>query len=118
MNSRPLRRVYRVRPLTATIMCLPALLIAFWYTWNAHERFNTARRIEDADVQLTLETFHIVLHDVLERDLRRVTMDPPPDPSELDVYTFRIDQENLETLRQGRSRSSGRDYAEAKLEFG
>ena len=40
------RRIYRMRPLTALVLCLPATLIALWYSWNAYERFATARRVE------------------------------------------------------------------------
>lgn len=113
-----LRRIYRVRPLSASILCLPSVLIALWYAWNAHERFDTARRIEGDAPPLTLETYQILLHDLLTRDLRRMTMGPPPDPSRLDLFTFHIDREQMDRLERGRERSSGRKYAKARLEYG
>lgn len=115
---RPTRRIYRVRPLTSFVLCLPAVLIALWYTWNAWERFHAARRAEREHFPLTLETFQIQLHDLLDRDLRRITMGPPPSHSSLDVFTFQIDREDLDILEGGRRRASGREYASAKLEYG
>ena len=112
-----LRRIYRVRPLSASILCLPSLLIAVWYAWNAHERFDTARRLEGDDVALTVETYQIHLHDLLKRDLRRMTMGPPPDRSRLDSFTFSVDQEEMDRLERGVERDSGRDYAKAKLVY-
>ncbi len=110
------RRIYRLRPLTAVALCLPSLLVGLWYAWNAHERFNVARRLEGYPTKLTLETYQIHLHDLLTRDLRRMTMAPPPEPSRLDVFTFHIGQEELDTLERGKHKSSGRTYAVAKLE--
>lgn len=117
MSGSILRRIYRVRPLSASIMCLPPLLIGFWYAWNAHERFHAARRIERDPIALSLETYQILLHDLLTRDLHRMTKATPPDPSRLEQLTFRMDQEDMDTLERGVERQSGRKYARAKLEF-
>lgn len=109
------RRIYRMRPLTALVLCLPATLIALWYSWNAYERFATARRVEGERVPLTLELFQLHLHDLLARDARRMTLEPPPAKSSLETFEFQIDQEGLDTLERGRNRVTGRDYASAKL---
>jgi len=109
------RRIYRMRPLTALVLCLPATLIALWYSWNAYERFATARRVEGERVPLTLELFQLHLYDLLARDARRVTLEPPPAKSSLETFEFQIDQEGVDTLERGRSRVTGRDYASAKL---
>ena len=113
-----LRRVYKVRLLSASILCLPPLLIVVWYAWNAHERFDVAQRMEGESAALTLETYQIHLHDLLTRDLRRMTMDAAPDPSKLDVFTFHINQEEMDRLERGVQEESGREYAKAKLEYG
>lgn len=110
------RRIYRMRPLTALVLCLPALLIVLWYSWNAYERFAVARRIEKERVPLTLELFQLHLYDLLSRDARRMRLEPPPVQSSLETFAFRIDREGLDILERGRSRSSGRSYAPAKLE--
>ena len=110
------RRIYRMRPLTALVLCLPALLIVLWYSWNAYERFAVARRIEREEVPLTLELFQLHVYDLLSRDARRMTLEPPPEKSSLETFALQVDREGLDVLESGRSRSSGRDYATAKLE--
>ena len=111
------RRIYRVRALSSAILCLPACLFVFWYSWNAYERFSTERRVEGENVSLRLETFHILLHDLLVRDLRRVSLDPPPNPPQLEVFTFQIDSDNLRLLHEGAKKNSQREYASAQLQY-
>ncbi|HEU5075100.1 MAG TPA: CotH kinase family protein [Polyangiaceae bacterium] len=111
------RRIYRMRPLTALVLCLPALLIMLWYSWNAHERFAVARRIERERVPLTLELFQLHLYDLLSRDARRMKLEAPPAQSSLETFAFQIDREGLDILESGGKRSSGRAYAPAKLEY-
>lgn len=111
------RRIYRMRPLTALVLCLPATLIVLWYSWNAYERFAVARRVEGERVPFTRELFQLHLYDLLSRDARRMTLEPPPAKSSLETFAFRIDREGLDILESGRDRSSGRTYAPAKLEY-
>lgn len=111
------RRIYRMRPLTALVLSLPAALIVLWYSWNAYERFAVARRVEREQVPFTRELFQLYLYDLLSRDARRMTLEPPPAKSSLETFAFRIDREGLDILESGRDRSSGRTYAPAKLEY-
>src|SRR5262245_13335156 len=101
------RRIYRMRPLTALVLCLLAPRVALWYSWKADERFATARRFEGERVPLTLELFQLHLHDLLARDARRMTLEPPPAKSSLETFEFQIDQEGLDTLERGRNRVTG-----------
>lgn len=110
------RRIYRMRPLTALVLCLPATLIMLWYSWNAYERLAVARRIEREQVPFTQELFQLQLHDLLRRDARRIKLAPPPEPSSLDTFAFHIDREALDLLESGSERESERSYAPAKLE--
>lgn len=109
------RRFYRVRRLSALLLCLPGILLCLWYAWKAYARFDRYRRHAGAEVALTLEDFHIQLFDVLRRDLRRMGMPPPPAPPAVERITLRMSSQALDTLRRGADREAKRKYAPARL---
>jgi len=109
------RRFYRVRPLSALLLCLPGILLCLWYAWCAFARFDRYRRHTGAEVALTLEDFHIQLFDVLRRDLRRMGMSPPPEPPAVKRITLHMSSQAIDTLRRGADREAKRKYAPARL---
>lgn len=112
------RRLYRASLLPSLAMCLPGVLLAFWYAWSAYAQLDRYRRAVRHDGTLSLETLQIALHDQLETDLRRMWMDPPPSPSQLDSYVLHITRQNYQTLEDSGARGKERPYVDAKLEHG
>jgi hypothetical protein len=110
------RRVYRARPLVSFIMLLPAALLVSWYAWTAFARVHAYRRMVEETSPLTLETLHIALHDQLEGDIRRMLMDPPPDPSSLYTFRLRVNRDSWDNLVDSANLDQGRPYVDAKVE--
>ena len=98
-------------------MCLPGVLLAFWYAWSAYAQLDRYRRAVRHDGALGLETLQIALHDQLETDIRRMWMDPPPSPSRLDSYVLHITRQNYQMREESGARKE-RPYLDAKLEHG
>ena len=112
------RRFYRIRPLSAVLLCLPGVLLCLWYAWNAYADFDRYSRSAGEDLSLTAEDFHISLFDVLRRDLRRFLMPSPPDRSKLERFQFHMSSAQLDALEEGAKLESKRPYVSAKLERG
>ncbi len=109
------RRFYRIRPLSALLLCLPGALLCLWYAWNAYASFDRYRRSAGEEISLTLEDFHIQLFDVLRRDLRRLLMSSPPDKPKIERFTFHMSSAELDALQAGAKLESKRPYVSAKL---
>lgn len=95
--SLPLR-LYRMRFVSAFIVVLPLLFLCVWYAaaaYTAHLRYNAA---SGQDEPLTLETFHVHLHDRLTRDLRRASMPEPAGRSKMPTYSLVMGNAELSTL--------------------
>ncbi len=112
------RRIYRVRPLAAALLCLPGILLSGWYGWKAYASFDRYRRIVDAKVPLTVEDFQMQLHDVLRRDLRRMTMPSQPEPSRIQHFAFHMKSGDMAKLLAGAQLEQQRPYVPAELERG
>lgn len=97
-------------------MCLPAALLVAWYAWGAYAQVDRYRRAVDDAPPLALETLHIALHDLLESDIRRMLMDPPPDPSTLHTYRLRINRHDWDVLVASADVKDDRPYVAAKVE--
>jgi hypothetical protein len=110
------RRFYRVRPLSALLLCLPGVLLCLWYAWNAYASFDRYRRSTGEEISLTLEDFHIQLFDGLRRDLRRFLMPSPPDRSKIERFTFHMSSAEMDALQAGAKLESKRPYVSAQLE--
>lgn len=109
-------RFYRARPLPSLVICLPGILLVAWYAWSAYAQLDRYRRAVREEAPLALETLHIALHDQLESDIRRMLMDPPPDPSPLHTYRLRVRREDWKTLIDSADHGDPRPYVEAKVE--
>jgi hypothetical protein len=112
----PFRRLYRLRPLTAALLCLPGLLLCAWYGWKAFSSFDTYRRFADPERELTLDAFHLAMHDEVTRDLRRMTMPAAPKRSRLERFAFHVSSDGLDELYGDRSPDQLRPYVAAELE--
>lgn len=97
-------------------MCLPGALLVAWYSWGAFATIDRYRRAVDERSPISLETLHIALHDLLESDIRRMLMAPPPDPSSLKTYRLRVKRQAWDTLVDSAELEDDRPYVEAKLE--
>lgn len=110
------RRFYRIRPLSAVLLCLPGALLCLWYAWNAYANFDRYRRSTGKETSLTVEDFHIQLFDVLRRDLRRLLMPSTPDRSRIERFQFHMSSAQMDALEAGAQLESKRPYVSAKLE--
>ena len=113
------RRFYRMRPLSAVLLCLPGVLICLWYAWTAYASFDRYRRcVGDDEVSFSLEDFQIQLFDLLRRDLRRMLMASPPGGEKIPRFNFHISSANMDALIEGKEKESKRPYVSARLERG
>ena len=112
----PFRRLYRVRPLTAAMLCLPGLLLCAWYSWKAFSSFDSYRRLADPEVELTAADFRLALHDGVSRDLRRMTLAPAPERSKIERFDLRMSSDAWGALYGDAGRS--RRYVPAELDLG
>jgi CotH protein len=110
------RRVYRARPLHSFLMCLPGAMLVVWYAWSSYAQVDRYRRAVHEQAPLTLETLHIALYDQLQSDIRRMLMDPPPDPSSLYTYRLRVNRNDWDALVDSSSVENDRPYVDAELE--
>ncbi len=67
-------RLYHMRLPTGALMSLPLLVVMIWYAWSATAELDRYVRASEDQVDVDLELFHIVFHDELVRDLRRMTL--------------------------------------------
>lgn len=108
--ERGLRAVLRLQLATALALCAPVVAGTAWYGWSAYVRFDRYRRAAGAKIGLDAELYQILLHDELDRHLRRLRMDPPPDPSSLPRLELWIPPEGMAALEAddapGRKRRS------------
>jgi len=98
-------------------MCLPGVLLVFWYAWSAYAQLDRYRRAVRQKGDLALETLHIALHDQLETDIRRMWISPPPSPSELATYVLHLTRQATATLEESATQKGDRPYVDAKLEY-
>lgn len=111
------RRLYRASLLPSLVICLPGILLAFWYSWSAYAQLDRYRRAVRQKAPIDLETLQIALYDQLEGDLRRMWMAPPPSPSRLDAYVVHLTRQGFSTLEDSAD-GDERPYVDAKLEHG
>lgn len=111
----PQRRVYEMRLLTGLFLAAPLALLVIWYAWSAFASFDRYRRAADRKLKLTPEMFQLVLHDELERDLRRFRLPDRPEPSALPTYELSFSRDNLDKLNsgQGPAQEGEASYVEA-----
>jgi hypothetical protein len=78
-------------------MGLTLVLVLVWYAWSAFAQLDRYRQASDDPVVLDLALFHIAFHDELVRDLRRLTLPPPP-ASGLPTFDLALSRDGLDGL--------------------
>jgi hypothetical protein len=111
----PWRRVYRVRPWPATVLALPLVLLAAWYGWRAYASLDAYRSATAPEHALSLEEYHLSLHDVLDHDLRRFGMPGPPRKARIPHLKLHLSNANLAALEKGALKPEKRPYVNARL---
>ncbi|MFC1610865.1 CotH kinase family protein [Myxococcota bacterium] len=116
---RPLREwsyeLYKVSLPIALVLCLPLVVLVGWYAWSAYAQFDRYRRAVNEPVELTRDTFHIFLHDELDRDLRRFLIAERPDNSSLPTFELSLTREALTALANDPIREGKGSYVAAYL---
>lgn len=110
-----LRRVYRMRPLSALLICLPGVLFALWYAWRAHASLSAFRALVPGPAP-GIEDFQLWLHDTLRADVRRLLQPDPPEPPRLPQIHLLFDNAELDRLEASLAVPRGRPYVSALLE--
>ncbi len=111
----PWRRLYRVRPWPASVLALPVLLLASWYGWHAYASLDAYRRAAEPGRALSLEEYHLALHDVLRHDLRRLAQPAAPRRPRVPHLELRLSNADLAALEAGALQSEKRPYVDARL---
>lgn len=94
-------------------MSLPLLVGIGWYTWSTYVRYERYRSFTDAEVRLDPELFQLLLHDELDRHLRRLAMDPPPSPPTIPLFELSIDPDGHRVLAEDARSKKKRRYVSA-----
>ncbi len=110
-----LRRIYRMRALSALLICLPGGLFALWYAWRAHASMSAFRELVPGPAP-GLEDFQLWLHDTLRADVRRLLQPAPPEPPRLPQIHLLFDNAELDRLEASLAIPRGRPYVSALLE--
>lgn len=116
MIRRLLWRLYRVRPVSTLVLCLPGVLLVTWYGWLAFAKIHRYRAAVDHRAPLTAETYQIALHDALTTDWRRMFMPAPPEESSLPGYRLILEPGDWNTLVNSASLRDERPYVQAQVE--
>ena len=113
------KRLWHLRLGHGLVLVAPALIICAWYAmaaFLAHDRY--ARAI-DVDQPLTLEIFHLHLHDHLSRDLRRLAAPRISTESNLPSLSLHLSNADLDALNENVPPKEGKaSYVEGILERG
>ncbi len=104
-----------MRAATALAIALPFAAAASAYAWSAYVRFQRYARAADPSRSIDLETFQILVHDELTRDLRRLRMPEPPEPPTLPVFELSIGAGGTKTLVEDAESKKKRRYVKALL---
>ncbi len=93
-----LRRLYHIKFLSAVIICLPAILLIAWYFFSAYSSYKRYNISINSDKQLSLELFHIHLHDSITEHIRQFSIPSPPEKNKVPVYNLIVDPGKLSNM--------------------
>lgn len=116
MIRRLLWRLYRVRPITTFVLCLPGTLLVAWYGWLAFAKLHRYQTAVEHQEALTAETYQIALHDALHSDWRRMFAPPVPEQSSLHTFRFELERQEWAELMDSASIRQDRPYVRGKVE--
>lgn len=113
------RRLIRIRFGSALLLSAPGLFLCGWYVYSttmAHYRYVAAAGLDEP---LSVEGFHVHLHDLLSRDVRRLGMPPPGSDVELPTLQLMLGNGELDQLAGNLPPGDGRGrYVPGYLESG
>ncbi len=109
-------RLYRVRPISTLVLCLPGMLLVVWYGWLAFAKVHRYRISVGETQPLTAETYQIALHDTLTTDWRRMFMPSAPEKSSLRSFRLILDRAEWSDLMDSASIRDDRPYVRGKVE--
>lgn len=116
MIRRLLWRLYRVRPVSTLVLCLPGALLVTWYGWLAFAKLHRYQAAVGETGPLSAELYQIALHDTLMSDWRRVTMPPAPEESSLHTFRLLLERDEWGELMDSASVRDDRPYVRGKVE--
>jgi hypothetical protein len=116
MIRRLLWRLYRVRPVSTLVLCLPGALLVAWYGWLAFAKLHRYQVAVGEQGPLSPELYQIALHDTLMSDWRRVTMPPAPDESSLHTFRLLLERNEWGELMDSAAVRDDRPYVRGKVE--
>jgi hypothetical protein len=102
------QRLWHLRLPAALFLSAPALFLCFWYAYGAVRDHLTYNRAFGQSEPLTLELFHLHLHDQLNRDWRRAGIPTLPSDSELRAYFLYLGNDELAKLEKKLPPSDGK----------
>jgi hypothetical protein len=111
------RRVLRMRSGTAVVLALPALLLVFWYTWQAVLRHSRAVAGTGVEEPLTAEVFQLHLHDLLRRDARRLVQGGQGPRGKLPTFALYLSNRALDRLDATPPTDGDSQYEDGELTF-
>jgi hypothetical protein len=112
---RLLEQLLRVRLRTAVLVCLPALVFCAWYIWRVESSLSAYRGGPDLEVPHNLEVFQLLLHDVLTRDVRVLTMEREPPARRIRWFDLTLSHRNRSRLLDSAREDGKRPYVPAKM---
>lgn len=104
------QRLWRMRPLSALVVSLPAIVLCAWYAWLgllAHLGHQAELKLQEP---LTVGLFQLHLHDLLVRDWQRLSMPEPKRSSALPTLGLAVDGDKLDELDRRLPPNDGLSY--------
>jgi hypothetical protein len=113
------RRLYRLRFVSALLPAAPALLLVAWYSAAAVAEHRRHDDTVGEDRPLTLELFHLHLHDHLARDVRSLARSSAARTGALPALRLSLGADALDALAAGDRPEEGTGaYVNATLRYG
>lgn len=116
MIRRLLWRLYRVRPISSLVLCLPGALLVAWYGWLAFAKLHRYQLAAADKTPLSAEVYQIALHDTLTSDWRRMFMPSAPEESSLRTFRLILERDDWGELMDSAKVRDDRPYVRGKVE--
>jgi hypothetical protein len=101
--------------MSAIILSLPGIFLCIWYSSSAVLKLLSYQAALEEKSDLSLEMFHIYLHDILRRDTNWIMYSDEPEKSKIDVFNLNIAKGDLITMYAQADRENDRKYVPARL---
>ena len=101
--------------MSAIILSLPGIFLCIWYSSSAVLKLLSYQTALEEKSDLSLEMFHIYLHDILRRDTNWIMYSDEPEKSKIDVFNLNIAKGDLITMYAQADIENERKYVPARL---